>query len=179
VTPRIATPYGMTDPAMWRSLLAAVHPDRHGSHELFVWCQRLREHVAGDSFAFEDVRTAYERRRPPPHPSASERLDFTAAFDLPGFDALTERAMRTGPEVGEPYASVLRLVADCYPVQDGPLFRQQHAGASYKSLAAIAYAAGLSRDERVRWYRICERIPLSQSHANHILRRLRGTWKAA
>jgi hypothetical protein len=67
----------------------------------------------------------------------------------------------------------LRLVRDCYEAHDGPLHRMQHEGATYRTLAAIAHAAGMSKDQRVGWYRLCESIPLSQRHAGHIMGRIK------
>jgi hypothetical protein len=163
---------------MWRRLLRHVHPDTGGEHELFVWCRALYEHVAGD-YNIEDVRTTDERRHPPRHPtsSADPRLDFTRAYDLTcsSFDELTQRALRLADEVGEPYARLLRLLRDCVeaPETDVALHRQQHQGATYKTLAAIAYAAGFDKERRVGWYRIAERVPLAQRHAGHIISRLR------
>jgi hypothetical protein len=163
---------------MWRRLLAICHPDRGaGDDALFVWVTALREHVVGD--AIEDARTAYQRRQPPPHPSGasshSERLDYSSAFDKAAdFRDLTAQAVALAESgaVGEPYAQLLRLLSGCYPAQDGPLMRAQHQGASYKALAYAAHLAGMSTSERVRWYRICEQIPLSQRHASHLIGQL-------
>jgi hypothetical protein len=75
--------------------------------------------------------------------------------------------------VAEPYGYLLRQLADCYPSEDGPLYEQQQRGATYKTLAAIGHTVGLTKAGRVRWYRTCEAIPLSQRHAGHILSRLK------
>jgi Protein of unknown function (DUF3105) len=40
-------------------------------------------------------------------------------------------------------------------------------------LAAIAYAVGLSKAERCQWYRIAESVPLAQTHASHLLNKLK------
>jgi hypothetical protein len=64
MTPRTVTP-PPTDRRMWRRLIDRAHPDTGGAHDLFVWTNRLREHVAGDHV--EDARTAAEQRRPPTH----------------------------------------------------------------------------------------------------------------
>jgi hypothetical protein len=78
--------------------------------------------------------------------------------------------------VPEPYASVLKLLEDCHeaPEVAGPMYRQRHAGATYKSLAAIGHRVGMDKGERSQWYRIAERMPLSQRHAGHILAVLQG-----
>jgi hypothetical protein len=75
--------------------------------------------------------------------------------------------------VAEPYGYLLRQVADCEPAEDEPLRDQQRRGASFKSLAAIGHRVGMTKAERVQWYRIAEAIPLSQRHAGHILSRLK------
>jgi hypothetical protein len=54
------------------------------------------------------------------------------------------------------------------------VYRQQFQGATYKSLAAIAYRAGMSARERSGWYRVAEAIPLAQRHAGHILAKLQS-----
>jgi hypothetical protein len=76
--------------------------------------------------------------------------------------------------VGEPYAGVLRLLEDCVEASpyDTVLYRQQRSGATYKQLAAIAHRAGMSKQERIEFYRIGEFIPLTSRHAGHILARL-------
>jgi len=158
---------------MWRRLIALTHPDRAGDEELFIWTRTLHEHVVGDDL--EDVRTSTERRQPPPHRTTGERIDYTEAFDRYGsFEEATERivALADSGQLPEQYAALLRLLSDCYPAFDGPLYRMQHEVATYRSGAA-AYAAGMSRDQRVRWYRICESAPLSQRHIGHILSKLK------
>jgi hypothetical protein len=171
LSPRLDT-VAPTDRSMWRMLLKRCHPDHGGEHDLFVWLQALYEHVAGN--AIEDARTSYPRRQPPPHPTTGERIDFTAAYSVAGsFDELTLRAVRIGNEAGEPYRSLLRLLEGCAYSYDIPLSRQQEQGATYRTLAAIAYAAGMTYDERGRWYEVCRRIPLSQRHASHILSQLK------
>jgi len=46
-------------------------------------------------------------------------------------------------------------------------------GASYKQLAAIGHAYGMSGSECSGWYRCVESIPLSDCHAGHILSRFK------
>jgi len=153
-----------------------VHPDHGGDSELFVWVRALFEHVAGDSL--EDERSSAERRAQPKHhtpPSQSaDRIDFTSAYDLASsFDDLTMRAVEMSVSLGEPFASLLRLLEDCSESDEISLSRQQQQGATYRTVAAIAYAAGMSASERMQWYRVAERIPLSQRHCGHILSRLK------
>jgi hypothetical protein len=49
VTSRIPT-LPSTEPLMWRKLLARVHPDSGGGHELYIWAtaveQSLRQQMA-------------------------------------------------------------------------------------------------------------------------------------
>jgi hypothetical protein len=162
-----------TDRAYWRRLLRLAHPDGAGDHELFVWCQMLREYIAGDGL--EDVRTNADTRRPPPHPTsgAGERVDFSAAqYEV--FEDLTARAVGTAERVAPPYDGLLRLLASCYPASeaDTTLYRSQHSGASYKQLAYVAHLAGMDASQRREWYRICEAVPLSQRHAGHLISEL-------
>jgi hypothetical protein len=52
------------------------------------------------------------------------------------------------------------------------LHKEQQLGATYKQLAAIGHRVGMTKEERVKWYRIGESVPLSSWHANHILKKL-------
>src|SRR5215213_6680580 len=122
-----------TDRRMWRRLLATVHPDRDGDHELFIWIQALQEYVAGDSVEDVSEATTYERRQPPTHPKTAERVPYEDAFGRAGsFAELTRQALMFADEVGEPYASLLRLLADCYEATeaDAVSCRGQHQGAT-------------------------------------------------
>jgi hypothetical protein len=149
---------------MWRTLIARAHPDSGGSHELFIWATATRDLVCGGE-AEPEIET--------PPPSTADRVDFGAAYEKAGsFSELTRVAVAHAGEAGEPYARLLRLLADTLEAEDGPLRVQQHQGATYRQLAAIAHRAGMSKAERVRWYRVCESIPLSQRHAGHILGKL-------
>jgi hypothetical protein len=168
----------MQDRSMWRRLLRLVHPDGSGDHDLFIWTQALYEHVAGDTL--EDERSSYERRQPPTHPGAgshSERVDFTRAFNEHGsFSDLTAHAVGMADEVGEPYARLLVMLASCYPASeaDTTLYRAQHVGGSYRQAAYVAHLAGMSGSQRTAWYRLCERVPLSQAHLGHLIKELQA-----
>ncbi len=163
-----------TDRTMWRRLLRCVHPDTGGDHELFVWADALREYVAGDAVEPPPPRA---QREPPKHHSTGERVDFTAAFDkAPTFADLTAQAVAMAGEMGQPYARLLRLLADCQeaPASDAVLHRQQAQGATFKQLAYIGHLAGMSTSERMEWYRIAADVPLAQRHAGHVIARLQA-----
>ena len=158
-----------TDRALWKKLLRHVHPDAGGDGDLFVWVRELQEHVAGDGV---ELLPQEVRRDPPRHHTTGERIDYTKAFNrADSFDGLTRAAVLYAYDVGAPYDSLLGMLRDCYevPTSDTALHRQQHQGATYKTLAAIAHRVYMSKPERVRWYRIAENIPLSQRHAGHIM----------
>ena len=91
------------------------------------------------------------------------------------FGEVTRRALRAAEKVPEPYAGMLRLLNDCEEVFIGRVAEQQRQGASYRQLAAAAHAAGLNKKQRVAWYRLAERLPLSRRHVGHILARLLET----
>lgn len=42
-------------------------------------------------------------------------------------------------------------------------------GATYKQLAYIGHLMGMGTEERSRWYEVAREIPLSHSHAGHII----------
>jgi CRP-like cAMP-binding protein len=87
------------------------------------------------------------------------------------FQRATRRALTL--DVQEVYASVLALLADCYPQPRGNLAHEETRGASYSRLAAICHAWGMTKSERVGFYPVAEAIPLSDRHASHILGRLK------
>ncbi len=59
----------------------------------------------------------------------------------------------------------------CYTAAHLP--HEEQRGASYKRLAFIAHLVGMSKGERVGWYRVAEFIPLADRHAGHIIKRLK------
>lgn len=162
------------DRSMWRRLVARTHPDAGGDHELFIWTGALRD-VVCNSRAHSGVSRKPDdqpvRRRDASTSDTADRVPFDRFSD---FEVLTDRAVAMAAAVAEPYAYLLRQVADCYPAaSEGPLYDHQRCGASYKSLAAIGHWVGMTTPERVQWYRIAEAIPLSQRHVGHILGRLK------
>jgi hypothetical protein len=160
---------------MWRRLLGRADPDGGGDHELFIWTVATRDVMCNGEFGGKVPGS--ERREQPSRPrerstsSAANRVPFD---ELADFELLTDRALSMAAGLTKPYGYLLRQVADCYPAEDGPLYEQQHRGATYKTLAAIGHRVGLTKAQRGRFYRICEAIPLSQRHASHILSRLKG-----
>jgi hypothetical protein len=89
------------------------------------------------------------------------------------FEAGTREALRLADDLGSfhLYGRLLGLLSDCEPMER--LAHEQERGASYKRLAAIAYACSMSKPERTGWYRCAESIPLSDRHAGHILGKLK------
>jgi hypothetical protein len=167
----------LNDRSMWRHLLGRAHPDTGGTHELFIWTGAVRDVLCGeDSTPVGVVTDRHEgRERPSRRRDASTSTDDERVpFEEDAFlEFLTDRAVAMAAAVAEPYGYLLRQVADCHPAEDGPLRDQQRRGASYKSLAAIGHQVGMTKAERVQWYRIAEAIPLSQRHAGQILSRLK------
>src|SRR5215211_8858161 len=155
----------ITDKRMWRQLVGRSHPDAGGDHELFIWSVATRDAVCGGELEAEIPRV---ERRAPSTQGTGERVPFDEDASL---EVLTDRAVAMAEAVAERFGYLLRQVADCYPVEDGPLHYQQRRGASFKSLAAIGHRVGMTKAERIQWYRIAEGIPLSQRQAGHILSR--------
>ena len=155
------------DRVMWRRVVSRVHPDAGRDHELFIWIMAVRDAVCGGELEAEIPRV---ERRAPSTQGTGERVPFDEDASL---EVLTDRAVAMAEAVAEPFGFLLRQVADCEPVEDEPLRDQQRCGASFKSLAAIGHRVGMTKVERMQWYRIAEVIPLSQRHAGHILSRLK------
>ena len=155
------------DHSMWRRLLSRSHPDAGGDHELFIWTVATRDAICGGELGSEIPR---RERRGTSASTTADRVPFDQFAD---FEVLTDRAVTMAAAVAEPYGYLLRQLADCYPAEGRPLHGQQRRGASYKSLARVGHEMGLTKSERIVWYRIAEVIPLSQRHAGHILSRLK------
>ncbi len=153
-----------TDRSMWKKLLARTHPDSGGDHELFIWTNSVREHVASETI--EEPKPAARRTAN----ANSDRVPFESEV---GFDELTYRALRAARDMPEQYARLLKLLDDCEEAHHGALVREQHRGASYKRLAAAGHKARMTKTERVRWYRVAESIPLSDRHIGHILSKMK------
>jgi hypothetical protein len=148
---------------MWRKLLARTHPDAGGNHELFIWTGAVKDAVCGGELRGES--NPQPEDNPSRHAADDKpRVPYPTGLD---FEAATRRALR----VAGPYAAVLASLADCYPLPH--LAAAEARGASYKRLAAIAHARGMTPRARSGWYRCAEAIPLSDRHAGHILGRLK------
>jgi hypothetical protein len=160
---------------MWRKLLARTHPDAGGSHELFIWAGSVRDAVCGGELRADpkpEPRDHPSRRREAStnyttHADDKPRVPYPTGAD---FEEVTRTALRRAGDEG-PYATVLSLLVDCYPLEH--LAYEQERGTSYKRLAAIAHTWGMSKAERTGWYRVAEGIPLSDRHAGHILIKLK------
>ena len=159
---------------MWRRLVGRAHPDAGGDDNLFIWAMATRDAICDGDLGPEIPRRQHRddtsRRREGSTSGTPDRVPFDQLAD---FGVLTDRALSMAEAVAEPYAYLLRQVADCYPAWEGPLYDQQSCGATYKTLAAIGHTVGMTKPERVQWYRIAEAVPLSQRHAGHILSRLK------
>ncbi len=93
-------------------------------------------------------------------------------FDAPAdFERLTEKALRAAEREPPYIGRLLRLLADCRPLAE--LAHEQERGAHYDRLDLIADLAGMPGDERLRWYRVAEEIPLTDRHARHIIDKLK------
>jgi hypothetical protein len=102
------------------------------------------------------------------------RLPARIPFD-PGvnFEERTLAILLWYRDAAEPYRRVLMSLVDCDVADQGRAYAQQYRGATYRQLAAIAHAAGMSPGERQKWYAVAESVGLSQRHGAHILGRLK------
>jgi hypothetical protein len=154
----------LDDRKMWRKLVALTHPDRGGDHEICVWTQALREHVC---------KAVTAPHTPPPRPEPRTVYeDGRVPFPVGAiFEELTAMALERAGAVDKIYARLLLLLEDCYMLDH--LVHEERRGASYKRLAYIAHLAGMSKSERIEWYRIAESIPLADRHAGHLIKKLK------
>ncbi len=169
MSPRTVAP-PLDDPRLWRRLVARTHPDAGGDHELFIWCGVVRNAVCGGELRVESKPQPSDNRRrePSTHADDKPRIAYPVGTD---FEESTRRALALALDVQEVYAEVLSLLADCYPLTH--LAYEQSRGASYARLAAIAHTLGMTKAERIGWYRVAEDLPLSDRHAGHILSKLK------
>jgi hypothetical protein len=153
------------DKKMWRKLVALTHPDRGGDHELCIWTQNVREHVCNG------VTTPWPQPKPEPK-LRTVYEDGHVPFPSDSiFGVLTATAIQRAGAVSTLYGRLLLLLGDCYVTTHLP--HEEQCGASYKRLAYIAHLIGMSKSERIEWYRVAESIPLSNRHAGHIIKRLK------
>jgi hypothetical protein len=151
------------DKKMWRKLVALTHPDSGGDHELCIWTQNVREHVC------KGVGAHWPQPKPEPRTVYEDgRVPFPADAT---FGALTATAIERADAVGTLYGRLLLLLADCYTAAHPP--HEGQRGANDKRLAYIAHLVGMSKTERIEWYRVAESIPLADRHADHIIKRLK------
>ena len=87
------------------------------------------------------------------------------------FHDLRRRLVRYGRRCGEPYRSLMDRLADCEPLARHEA--EKARGASYKRLAYAVHLAGLSRRERQIFYRLAERIGMSDRFAGHLIASLK------
>lgn len=124
------------------------------------------------------VRTRAERRgeagRSLRRSRAHRRIHFEPDCSPGSFGDLTDRILEAAQAVGEPYAEVLGLLADCGEAFDGRPFWAQTRGAPYDLLDDLARRSGMTGPQRARWRTICRELGLSERHARHIIGRLVG-----
>jgi hypothetical protein len=157
------------DPAMRRKLKALAHPDNGGTHDLFIWTTNLLD-LAEEPRRCSKACTAQPAAQPTPNAGRKSEPDRILWTGVYSFEEVTRTALRYA-STGAPYGPLLSFLADCRPMDDKAL--QQGRGASYKQLAAIGHACGMSKSERAAWYRIAEDLALTDRHAGHILGRLK------
>jgi hypothetical protein len=187
MSPRTQPPAPLTDASSyWRRLKAAVHPDRDaGDHELYVFLTALEEHVArcqrscggNSALAFTNAGEAYYSSA---ERSGSARVPYDEQLGYADEHVtLTLRAISVAQRVEEPYREVLMLLIDCPSYEHGRAAMQQMRGASYKQLGYMGRLVGMNEAQRSRLYELARTIPLSQTHAHHIIERLVEERRAA
>jgi hypothetical protein len=148
-----------TDRAMWRRLLARLHPDAGGDDELFVWAKSLEELVA---------RLSKVQHDPYARLGGTVKQEGRIPFDPhTDFDRISERALQFAPRAFG-YGGVLRIAGGAKRTGTA----KDHRGATYEQLARIAYRLGIDkhqRNARKMWYRTARDVMLSEAHAEQIL----------
>lgn len=158
----------LTDPSMWRRLLARAHPDTGGSDELCVWAQALRNYVLTGK---EPPR---RESRSSPQTSGREERTRVAYSPPEGYEAFDSHTAyieeAVAPGEPEPIARLLWMLEDC----PGAGNSQDTSGATFKQLHFIAGLAGLDDAHRRKLFAVAEEASLRSSHAGHIIKTLKG-----
>ncbi len=138
---------------------------------MFIWTGAIKAIICDGELQAGPRPADNPSRRREPSTDDKPRVPYPPGTD---FEECTRTALRIGA-CGMPFGPVLSLLADCKPLEDRAHEQERGASyrASYKRLAAIGHAWGMSKAERVRLYRVAEDIPLSDRHAGHILSRLK------
>ena len=169
MAPRTPT-LSVTEPAMWRKLLARSHPDAGGDHDLFVWATALQEYVANGAPSLWDARPRRDDSRRGDR-GGDHRGDRVYLDDRYDFEAATFEALRLAGTLPSPFGEFLLRLADIELAEDEVGIKQQNRGATFKSLAALGHQVGLDAAGRQRLYAIAQEIPLSQRHVGHLFAR--------
>jgi hypothetical protein len=100
-----------------------------------------------------------------PYPPFEEHGLWRIAFESVCNAALHMREASPDDPASEP----LELLANAEYPEDTAATRK---GATYRSLAYVAYRFGMDREQRNRWYEVARALPLSQAHIGIIVARL-------
>jgi len=85
------------------------------------------------------------------------------------FDRITAAALNLDPAYPAIHLQALLLLEGIRYWPESP---GQDKGASYKQLGLIAHKLGMTYSQRIGWYRVCERLQLTQDHAGYIIKHL-------
>lgn len=132
------------DRRMWRKLLAKVHPDAGGEHELFIWADQVREHCA------ESPAKTQKKTYSPPrsHNPVREFMDGLQVVYQRPFDVLANKWMTSG-----------NLGASTEE-------------ATKPQVAKIAHLCGMSDKHRYGFYGVCEEFGLTKQQASWVIEEL-------
>lgn len=167
----------------WKRLRARAHPDQGAPRICSCGSRRcgttsttdLARSLRASSRTLTVVGAAPGETRAEDEHEQPDRIPFDEAFgNADEFVRLTMHALSVGQTSEQPYRDVLALLGNCPADDHGRRAARQCRGASYKQLALIAHLCSWSRVDRRQWYEIAESIPLSDSHASHIIGRLKG-----
>ena len=85
------------------------------------------------------------------------------------FDQITAAALNLDRAYPAIHLQALLLLEG---IQNWPDSPGQYKGATYKQLALISHKLGMTYQQHISWYRICERLQLTQDHAGYIIEHL-------
>ena len=98
----------------------------------------------------------------------TERVPVPDGLTPADFDRITWRAVTWARGVRAPFSGLLMMLEDAEPRGTAA----ETYGPTYKQLAYIAHRVGMTKEQRIGWYRAAEELPLTARHAGHIIARL-------
>jgi hypothetical protein len=155
---------------LWKRLLRFCHPKYGGDEHIYRFARSVYQYVSSDE-------PEPAPRQKPEHKTSGDRVEFTDIEQRYGdHEGLVQHALEVAYSIEEPFHTMLSALEDCDQAAptDYQLQRSQEVGATFKACAFAAHVAGLSSADRMKWYKLCRSLPMSQRMCGHIIMKLQS-----